>query len=125
MDFRKYRKQRWWRHSLSAPIIYSFLWPIIFVDIWSEVYHRICFPLYGLPYVKRKNYIRIDRHKLKTLNLIQKINCMYCGYVNGYINYLKEIGARTEQYWCSIKHETPEGFVEPEHHKNFIPRDRL
>ena len=29
---------------------------------------------------------------------------MYCGYGNGLMSYVKEIIARTEQYWCPIKH---------------------
>jgi len=46
----------------------------------------------------------IDRHALIYLNLIEKINCVYCGYFNGLISYTQEIAARTEQYWCPIKH---------------------
>ena len=29
---------------------------------------------------------------------------MYCGYANGFIAYALEIGSRSEQYWCPIKH---------------------
>lgn len=29
---------------------------------------------------------------------------MYCGYGNGLVEYTREIIARTEQYWCPIKH---------------------
>jgi hypothetical protein len=29
---------------------------------------------------------------------------MYCGYGNGVVSYVREIIARTEQYWCPIKH---------------------
>jgi hypothetical protein len=29
---------------------------------------------------------------------------MYCSYVNGLLAYAREIAARTEQYWCPIKH---------------------
>ena len=28
----------------------------------------------------------------------------YCSYGNGVIEYCREISARTEQYWCPIKH---------------------
>jgi hypothetical protein len=38
------------------------------------------------------------------LNGIEKVNCVYCGYANGLIGYVREITARTEQYWCPIKH---------------------
>jgi len=33
--------------------------------------------------------------------------CVYCGYANGLIAYVREIAARTEQYWCPIKHARP------------------
>jgi hypothetical protein len=29
---------------------------------------------------------------------------MYCGYANGVAGYFREVSARTEQYWCPIKH---------------------
>lgn len=45
-----------------------------------------------------------DRQYLHYLNLIEKMNCAYCSYVNGLIAYIQEIGARTEQFWCPIKH---------------------
>jgi hypothetical protein len=34
-------------------------------------------------------------------------NCVYCGYANGVLAYVREIAARTEQYWCPIKHARP------------------
>ena len=46
----------------------------------------------------------IDRHRLPYLNAVQKLNCLYCGYGNGVIAYAREIIARTEQFWCPIKH---------------------
>lgn len=69
--------------------------------------------------VKRSAYIRIDRQKLSYLNLIQKLNCMYCGYANGLLKYGAEIAARTEQYWCGIQHEKTGDFIIPEHHRDF------
>jgi len=56
---------------------------------------------------------------------MDKFNCVYCGYVNGWINYIQEIAARTEKYWCAIKHEKYEGFVEPKHHKDFSEREEF
>ncbi len=38
------------------------------------------------------------------LNSLERFNCIYCGYVNGLLAYAREIAARTEQYWCPIKH---------------------
>jgi hypothetical protein len=69
-----------------------------------SIYHAVCFPVYRIPKVRRSDYIVIDRHALPYLNLIEKLNCVYCGYFNGLIAYVQEIAARTEQYWCPIKH---------------------
>jgi hypothetical protein len=32
------------------------------------------------------------------------LNCHYCAYANGIFAYVTEVAARTEQYWCPIKH---------------------
>lgn len=89
---------------LTVPFIWGCLPPALLMDLAISIFQAICFPVYGIPKVKRGQYIVIDRHALAYLNLIEKINCMYCGYFNGLINYIREIGARTEQYWCPIKH---------------------
>ncbi len=89
---------------LTAPIIYGMVIPIIFLDLAITVYQHVCFRVYGIPRVKRSDYIVIDRHHLAYLNIIEKLNCVYCGYGNGLISYAREITARTEQYWCPIKH---------------------
>ena len=41
---------------------------------------------------------------LSYLNAIERLNCVYCGYANGLIGFVREIASRTEQYWCPIKH---------------------
>jgi hypothetical protein len=119
MDYLKH-KGRNFRHFISTPIIYSLLIPIVIMDIWCEIYHRTCFPLYGLPYVKRKNYVLIDRHKLKYLSFRQKLGCVYCGYANGVVHYCSEIAAQTEKYWCGIMHQKKKGFIPPAHHAKFL-----
>ena len=108
------------RHILTAPFIFGAVIPIIIMDIYIEIYHRICFPFYRIPYVKRKNYIKIDRQKLPYLKIGQKINCVYCGYANGAIHYWSKIVAETENYFCSIKHQKNKNFIPPEHHKEFL-----
>ncbi len=99
----------WLRESrpqsfLSAPFVYGMVLPIGLLDISLTVYQRICFRLYDIPRVIRSDFIVIDRHHLAYLNIIEKLNCIYCGYGNGVINYAREIISRTEQYWCPIKH---------------------
>lgn len=119
MEYKRH-PERFLRHLISAPFIYAMIFPLIFLDIFIEIYHHVCFRLYGIQLVKRKNYIRIDRHKLKYLNFLEKINCAYCGYANGLMNYASAIAAETEKYWCGIKHKKHRGFVEPKHHKDFL-----
>lgn len=92
------------KHIVSAPIIYSVILPLVFLDIFVTIYQHICFRLYGIPLVQRSKYIVIDRQHLAYLNVIEKFNCMYCGYGNGLMSYVTEIIACTEQYWCPIKH---------------------
>ncbi len=98
-------------HILTAPVIWSCLFPAIFMDMVMSFYQAICFPIYGIPKVNRKDYIILDRHYLNYLNGFEKLNCIYCGYFNGLIGYVQEIAARTEQYWCPIKHARKTRFV--------------
>jgi hypothetical protein len=76
----------------------------MFLDVFVMLYQVICFPVYGIPLVRRSDYIVLDRHRLKYLNWVEKCNCIYCGYFNGLMAYLREIAGRTEQYWCPIRH---------------------
>jgi hypothetical protein len=92
------------RNVVSAPFIYGMIVPFVILDIFISIYQAICFPLYRIPKVSRRKYIVLDRHRLSYLNSIEKFNCVYCGYVNGLIAYVREIAARTEEYWCPIKH---------------------
>jgi hypothetical protein len=92
------------RNLLTAPIIYSLVVPIGLVDLWITLYQRLCFPIYRIARVRRSDYVIIDRQHLAYLNGIEKVNCMYCGYANGVFAYVREVAARTEQYWCPIRH---------------------
>jgi len=93
-----------WRNALSGPLVYALIVPFGLVDLSLTLYQALCFRLYQIPRVARADYIVIDRHRLEYLNAMQKLNCVYCGYVNGLIAYAREIASRTEQYWCPIKH---------------------
>ena len=92
------------RHVLIAPVIWCCLLPALFMDLIVSIYQAVCFPAFGIPKVKRADYIIFDRHYLGYLNIIEKMNCLYCSYFNGLISYVQEVSARTEQYWCPIKH---------------------
>lgn len=92
------------RNVLSAPFIYGLLIPLLLFDLAITLFQQVCFRLYRIPRVPRGDFIVVDRGSLAYLNLIEKLNCLYCGYANGVFAYAREIGARTEQYWCPIKH---------------------
>ncbi|GAB4486589.1 MAG: hypothetical protein OHK006_14580 [Thermodesulfovibrionales bacterium] len=89
---------------LSAPVIYAMIVPALILDVCLFVYQLVCFHVYGIPRVARRDHVILDRHYLKYLNPLEKLNCDYCSYFNGLMSYAMEIGARTEQYWCPIKH---------------------
>lgn len=89
---------------LTAPIIYAGIIPFVLLDLFLFVYQAACFPAYGIPKVRRRDYLIFDRHHLAYLNALEKLNCAYCSYGNGVIAYAHEIAGRTEQYWCPIKH---------------------
>jgi hypothetical protein len=89
---------------LVSPVIYSLIIPIALLDIWIMTYQAICFPVYKIPKVRRRDYLVFDRHHLAYLNIVEKINCAYCSYANGAIAFMREVAARTEIYWCPIKH---------------------
>ena len=92
------------RTALTAPIIYAVFFPMVLLDLSVTVYQHICFRAYGISRVVRSDYFVYDRTHLAYLNLIEKINCAYCSYGNGLMAYGREVVARTEQYWCPIKH---------------------
>ncbi len=89
---------------LTAPVIYSLIIPFVLLHLFVILYQAICFPVYGIPKVRQRDYIRIDRHHLAYLNAVQKVNCIYCGYCNGVVAWVREVAGRTEAYWCPIKH---------------------
>jgi hypothetical protein len=89
---------------LTLPFIYGLALPLVFLDASVSLYQAVCFPVYGIPKVHRQDYLVFDRAQLEYLNAIEKAHCAYCSYANGLIGYAREIAARTEQYWCPIKH---------------------
>jgi hypothetical protein len=89
---------------VTAPFIYVGFIPFFLLDLFLAVYQGICFPVYGIPKVRRADYIIFDRGRLQYLNLLERFNCIYCSYANGLCGYVTEEAARTEQHWCPIKH---------------------
>jgi hypothetical protein len=89
---------------ITAPLIYSLILPFGLLDACVSLYQAVCFRVYGIPRVRRSDYLIFDRGHLAYLNAIEKLNCVYCSYANGVIGYVREVASRTEQYWCPIKH---------------------
>ena len=109
------------RYFVAAPLIWLMIVPIAIADVFVEIYHRIAFPIYGIRYVKRSQYIRIvDREKLPYLSWSEKIGCAYCGYVNGWLHYASTIAGRTESYFCDISHLETRGYMPSEHEQSFV-----
>lgn len=92
------------QNLLTGPIIYSMIIPLVVTDLFVSFYQAICFPVYGIKKVRRGDYIIFDRQHLSYLNFVEKFHCSYCAYGSGMIAYVSEIIARTEQYFCPIKH---------------------
>ena len=89
---------------LVAPVIFSLIIPLVLLDVWVWIYQALCFPVYKIAKVDRSRYILFDRRHLRYLNWIEHLYCHYCAYANGLVAYVREVAARTEQYFCPIKH---------------------
>lgn len=100
----RYLRTSRWPVVLTAPIVYAGFIPFALMDLFVTVYQRLCFPIYGIPRVRRSEHLVFDRSDLPYLNAVERLNCFYCSYGNGVASYLREVAARTEQYWCPIKH---------------------
>ena len=107
-------------YIVTAPIIYSLIIPAVLMDIMVSIYQHINFRVYHISIVKRKDYIVFDRGYLAYLNPIEKLNCLYCSYFNGLIAYVAEVSARTEQFWCPIKHAKKIAYRHSRYN-NFLP----
>jgi hypothetical protein len=92
------------QNLITGPIIYGMVLPMLLMDLLVTLFQWTCFPIYGITKVRRSDYIVFDRHHLGYLNFIEKFHCTYCEYGNGLMGYMVEILARTEEYFCPIKH---------------------
>ena len=108
------------RHLASIPFIYGMLAPMAFLDAMASLYQAVCFRLWRMPRVDRAAYLKLERRRLPYLTGVQRLNCAYCSYANGVLAYVREIAARTEQYWCPIQH--PAAPLAPhERYEGFLP----
>jgi flagellar biosynthesis protein FlhB len=91
-------------HLLTAPIIYAGIIPAFILEFFLFIFQMVNFRVYKIAPVIRKDYFAFDRAGLEFLNIVEKINCFYCSYFSGLLAYTTEIVARTEQFWCPIRH---------------------
>lgn len=92
------------QNLITGPVIYAMILPLLMLDGCVSFYQWVCFPIYRIAKVRRGDYIVFDRRHLAYLNSIEKFHCTYCEYGTGLMAYMGEILARTEQYFCPIKH---------------------
>ena len=92
------------QNLITGPLIYGMVIPLLLLDACVSFYQWACFPIYGIVKVRRSDYLVFDRRHLGYLNFIEKFHCTYCEYGNGLMGYMREILARTEAYFCPIKH---------------------
>lgn len=106
-------------HLFTSPLVYAMVIPAIFVDITLFIYQNVIFRIYGFKLVKRSDYIIFDRQYLRYLNSIEKLNCLYCSYFNGLMHYAAEVSAKTELFFCPIKH-AKKTLYRHRHYKKFL-----
>lgn len=92
------------QNLLTGPVIYGMIIPLAILDLFVSFYQATCFPIYGIAKLQRADYIVFDRQQLAYLNFIEKFHCTYCAYGSGLIAYAFAILAKTEEYFCPIKH---------------------
>ena len=106
-------------HLITSPFVYGMIIPAALLDLTLFIYQNVIFRIYGFKFLKRSDYIVFDRQYLRYLNSIEKLNCLYCSYFNGLMNYAAEIAAKTELYFCPIKH-AKKTLYRHRYHKNYL-----
>ena len=97
--------------------------PMIISHMFCFVYNWIAMPLMGIPRVYFRDFLVLDRGRLSKLNAIQKLGCLYCGYANALMAWLKASANTTEAYWCAVKHNAKR--KGQEHQEDFYAYEEL
>jgi hypothetical protein len=76
-EHRKFKRSAWKQirgarllELLSVPVIYACVVPLLLLDLSVAIYKSICIPMYGIPNVRRSDYLVFDRGRLAYLNAI-------------------------------------------------------
>lgn len=68
------------------------MWVLFHFTSAVILYQWLLRPILGLKRVLWKDHVILDRHRIETLALMDKLNCLFCGYANGLTTMLnKEI----------------------------------
>lgn len=92
---------------ISGALMYIMILFFLLADFMAFLFQAVYFTTFKVPKIKRSDYVVVDRQKLSKLNLVQKIACVYCGYANGVIAWIRAILIQVEIYSCAIRHRTP------------------
>lgn len=118
-----------WETRLSAlvtgPVIWGALLPALLLDLYVSLYQLVCFPIYGIPRVRRSEFTVLDRGHLPYLNWFEKLCCFYCSYFGGLVAFVQEVAGRTEQHWCPIKHARTPLTLHSRYHRFFDYGDAM
>lgn len=63
---------------LSIPV-----WLLFHLSSSTTLYHFFLRPLLGLKKISIDDYVVLDRHTIDGMALVDRINCIFCGYANG------------------------------------------
>lgn len=110
-------------HYIAAPFIYAMVIPAMLFDVIIFFYQQVVFRIFKFEFIKRSDYIIFDHQYLGYLNPIEKLNCLYCSYVNGLMQYISAIAGRTEFYFCPIKHAKKIAYEQSHYDKYFAYGD--
>ncbi len=97
----------WPKRLILILTIYPIVLFFLFTDFLIWWYQTIYFGILDIPKLPRHKYIIMGRYKLPGLSRMQRLNCGYCEYANGVIQWLKAVANQTEIYSCAIKYATP------------------
>jgi len=73
------------RVAVGGGIMYTSFPFFVLTHVSGTTYalHFALAPVLGLPAVKTRDYLILDRYKVEGLSLPDKLNCLFCGYANG------------------------------------------
>ncbi len=108
---------------LAIISIYSMIIPIVILDISMTIYQWMYFTAMGIPKIKKNQFVVMERWDLNKLSNWQKLNCVYCEYVNGILAFAKAVGNQTEVYSCAIRHN--HALKDHGYEKQFYPEKKF